>query len=374
MKKPSVVFLRGDNLCKWEMQNYEPLQNAFDLCAVVPSLNKKLIDGISFPVIPVKKDLFGGRDDYEKNIAKTVRSADIIHCAELSNVYSLEAIRLKKKGQARWVVNSVWQNIPFSHFFNARYDKAIRQTILDETDLFLAVTQRAKQALLLEGADAEKIVVQGMGVDLSVFKPRARETLQAVLPNVPRDKVIVLSAGRMVWAKGFHQILFAVKALSEDERDKIHLVFIGDGEFLPIIRSLVDALGLGGHVTQVPHIPYAEMALVHALADIFILMSDNLPSWQEQYGMVLVEAMASKSCVVTTTSGSIPEVVGEDAFLVPAGDFLSLKERLERLLQSRELIEAYQRKALERARRLFDAGKVSEKIGKMYQGLLSHNP
>jgi len=61
-----------------------------------------------------------------------------------------------------------------------------------------------------------------------------------------------------------------------------------------------------------------------------VLASLPTKTWEEQFGMVLVEAMATGTPVLTTTSGAIPEVVGDHAELFAPGDWMDLARRLER--------------------------------------------
>jgi glycosyltransferase involved in cell wall biosynthesis len=79
-----------------------------------------------------------------------------------------------------------------------------------------------------------------------------------------------------------------------------------------------------------PSVPYAEMPGVYAHASCLVLASLPTPGWEEQFGMVLVEALASGTPVIAAASGAIPEVTGADADLVQPGDWLGLARALGR--------------------------------------------
>ena len=102
----------------------------------------------------------------------------------------------------------------------------------------------------------------------------------------------------------------------------------------------------------------------------FILPSIPVEWWQEQFGMVLVEAMASGLPVISTLSGSIPEVIGDAGILIQSGDPLSIYNAVRKI----SLDAAYHRNLSEMARRraeeIFDISHVKEKIRKVYDELV----
>jgi glycosyltransferase involved in cell wall biosynthesis len=71
--------------------------------------------------------------------------------------------------------------------------------------------------------------------------------------------------------------------------------------------------------------------------DALVLPARSTPSWAEQFGHVLIEAMAAGVPVVGSTSGAIPEVVGDAGLLFPEDDVGALRARLEILLSGDEL-------------------------------------
>jgi glycosyltransferase involved in cell wall biosynthesis len=114
------------------------------------------------------------------------------------------------------------------------------------------------------------------------------------------------------------------------------------------------------------------MPRIHNLADIFVLASQPTPVWQEQFGYVLAESMACGKAVVATTSGSIPEIVGDAGLLVPPSDFQSLAEALGGLLADGARRRELGTRARLRATALFDRRAVSAHLRSHYEALLSH--
>jgi glycosyltransferase involved in cell wall biosynthesis len=116
-------------------------------------------------------------------------------------------------------------------------------------------------------------------------------------------------------------------------------------------------------------IPYDEMPGVHNLADIFVLPSGFVRGWQEQFGMVLVESMASGRAVVSTLSGSIPEVVGDAGVLVQPEDPRALSDSLLEFVKSDQMRQEYGLRARIRAETVFDSRLVARQIGQVYEHL-----
>jgi glycosyltransferase involved in cell wall biosynthesis len=113
------------------------------------------------------------------------------------------------------------------------------------------------------------------------------------------------------------------------------------------------------------------MPAIHSLADVFVLPSIPTRAWQEQFGYVLVESMASGKAVVTSRCGSIPEVVGEAAVLTDPADFLGLTTALEDVLTDSARREELGRLGRERAISQFSIEPVSKKLRSLYSALLS---
>jgi len=85
--------------------------------------------------------------------------------------------------------------------------------------------------------------------------------------------------------------------------------------------------------------------------------------------MVLVEAMASGVPVISTLSGSIPEVVGDGGILIQPNDPLSIYNEVRRLAMDASARKKYSRMGRERALEMFDAVAISKRIESVYREL-----
>jgi glycosyltransferase involved in cell wall biosynthesis len=112
------------------------------------------------------------------------------------------------------------------------------------------------------------------------------------------------------------------------------------------------------------------MPAFHRSLDVLVLPSRTTPSWKEQFGRVLIEAMACERAVVGSSSGEIPQVIGEAGLIFPEGDHATLTTQLQRLLVEPDLRQrlgaAGRRRVLER----FTMAQVAAQTVALYQRLV----
>ena len=80
---------------------------------------------------------------------------------------------------------------------------------------------------------------------------------------------------------------------------------------------------------EIRAVPYDEMPSMFAQASCVVLASLPIPSWEEQFGLVLAEALAAGAPILASASGAIPEVLdGSGVELFSPGDWVALAELL----------------------------------------------
>ena len=124
--------------------------------------------------------------------------------------------------------------------------------------------------------------------------------------------------------------------LFRSERDA-HLVVVGKARDGSSIPSVIDRLGLEGHVTFVSGVAPDRMVELYNEAEVAVV-----PSLYEGFSLPAIEAMACGAPLVATTGGALPEVVGPDghnALTVPPGDAGALAGAIGRVLDDPPLRE-----------------------------------
>ena len=329
-----VVLLRGQSVAPWDLRPYERLSPDYEVSVVVSAGNLYSTDDLDLerrhgrtlsdllPVRSLGRLAARGLGERFLGLPALLRGADIVHTAELGNWYSAQAARRKASLGFKLVV-TVWETLPLRDAYRNVRTRPYARAVLAGADRFLAATERARQALLLEGAPQERIVVCPPGIDLERFAA-AREA------RPPADgSHLLLSAGRLVWEKGHQDLLRALALLRDRGRHDVRAIVIGDGPEGGRLRALADELGIGDAVELRASVPYAEMPSLYARASCLVLASLPVRFWEEQFGMVLAEAMAGHVPIVASTSGAIPEVVGERGSYFAPGDWVGLAGTLE---------------------------------------------
>lgn len=325
--RPRVVVLRGHHANIGELRPWELLRDRFDVEIVTTARADQQIDGldVSWTTARTRRDRLPlGRlgtlatqliGDAYRDVDALVRGAAIVHTAELGPWFAAQPARLRREHGFR-LVATVWETIPFRSTFRTARAAANRRALLAETDLFLPTTERARRCLLLEGAPPERIQVVQPGIDVERFAAGSAGAGEGHL---------IVSPGRLVWEKGHYDVIRALATIAGEAS----LLIVGAGpEQGRLLRYAAD-LGLGDRV-EIRPVPYSEMPSVFAGASCVVLASLPIPTWEEQFGLVLAEALAAGAPVIASSSGAIPEVLqGSGAPLFTPGDWLELARLLE---------------------------------------------
>jgi len=186
------------------------------------------------------------------------------------------------------------------------------------------------------------------------------EVAQVAVPAAPR----LVCVGRLCEQKGQLMLLQAARLLAERGRD-FDLVLAGDGEMRGEIETLIARYGLGERVRITgwigSHTVRAELQAARALV---------LPSFAEGLPVVIMEAMALRRPVLTTTVAGIPELVrpGENGWLFPAGAVEELAASLEDFLaQPPEVLQRMGDSARERVLQRHDIDLEAGKLAALFR-------
>jgi len=152
-------------------------------------------------------------------------------------------------------------------------------------------------------------------------------------------------AGRLVQEKGFR---IAIEAVASEPSWTLRVA--GEGPERENLLWQAKALEAAQRVHLLGHCDEAAMADFYGSIDVLVVPSLPRPSWQEQFGRVAVEAMAAGVPVVASSSGSLPEVVGDAGMLVPPGDPAALHDALATLDQQLGRLKGLADEGLRRAR------------------------
>jgi glycosyltransferase involved in cell wall biosynthesis len=163
-------------------------------------------------------------------------------------------------------------------------------------------------------------VIPQVGIEPEVFKPLDRN---------PVSSFVVGYAGRFVEEKGIDLLLTALHDLGGEWR----LDLLGSGPDQTRLAELAQRLQIADRVRFLPWRLSAQTVDYYRSLDVLVLPSHSRANWKEQFGRVLVDAMACGVPVIGSTCGEIPNVIGEAGLIFPEGDAAALRDQL-RVLQN----------------------------------------
>lgn len=293
--------------------------------------------------------------------AELRKKPDIIHVHE--EPWSLCAFQVQLLARllsphSKIVVES-WQNIykrfppPFS---------MIERFTVQHAHALVAGSEEIAGVLSRKGADSHKCETIPLGTSSELFRPSTAVSC----PDVPDGCFRIGYVGRLTKEKGLYVLLEAVTRLTHP----YCLLMVGDGPDATALREHAADLNLTTRVKWLGNIPYQRLPELMNCMDVLVLPSLTTPTWKEQFGRVLIEAMACGVPVIGSSSGEIPNVVGECGLIVPEGNAEALASALERLAGDAQLRAHFAKLGRERVLENYAWDVIAFKTAQLYRRVL----
>ena len=210
-------------------------------------------------------------------------------------------------------------------------DHWVLRRFLKQGDAVLANSEESARDVLSLGCSPDRVKVVHCGADIELDSQATRRSYE-----LNSGTLRLLFVGTVIERKGLRYLLQALATLPEFS---FELDVVGDTQdepgYVDEMKALVNGQGLSGQVTFHGHVADRDrLRQLYREADIFVL-----PSLDETFGIVLLEAMSFGLPIVTTRAGAIPELVtdGENGLLVPPRDPVALANALRQVVGSTEL-------------------------------------
>ena len=228
-------------------------------------------------------------------------------------------------------------------------------------DIIVSVSQQTKKDIVeILKINPEKIKVIYQGCH-SVFKEKINDLeMQYVLKkyNIPQN--YILNVGTIETRKN---VLLAVKALKNIETT---LVIVGKKtDYVNEIENYIKENKLKNKIIFLNGLDLKELAILYRNAQIFVY-----PSIYEGFGIPIIEALYSKTPVITTAGGVFPEAGGPDSVYVKTDDVLAMELAINQLLSDENLRSEISEKGFEFVQK-FNDNIVATKYNKIYESLVS---
>lgn len=218
--------------------------------------------------------------------------------------------------------------------------------VYSQSDFSFPITERVLSVLREKGYSGPATVLP-LGVDASEFHAEDH-TPRSEMCSSPED-VLIGYVGRIEEAKGLSTFL---DALNHVPAKNYELILIGNGPYEERLFEKARSLGIDEHITHLGYVDHSDISSYISALDMLVLPSETQSDWKEQFGRVIIEALACKTPVVGSDSGEIPHLIRDTGggLIFPEGDPGSLADRLQTLIgnpeRRRELADEGQRVVL----------------------------
>ena len=342
-------------------------QQDVDLCVLVPpswkdergeqKLERVYTDGYQLTAIPIR---FNGNFHlhHYPTIGQHIRDfqPDIVHIDEEPyNVATWQALYHAKKVNAKSLFFS-WQNIKRDYIPPFNWGE---KWVFNNSDYALVGTDDAGDVMRAKGYHGQMATIPQFGTDSDLFKPA----------DTPIARPLTLGfIARIVPEKGIKVLLQAVSQLQGEWR----LRLVSGGSAIDEMKTLAQSLDILDKVEFVGQLPSTELPEEYHKIDALILPSLTRPNWKEQFGRVLIEAMASGVPVIGSDSGAIPTVIDDAGLIVPEGDVTALRQSIQHLMDNPTLRANLIEKGRQRFLSHFTHDSIAQATVTVYHDMLSN--
>ena len=242
-------------------------------------------------------------------------------------------------------------------------DKSFKPVIeyaINSSDAITTVSQNLKEVTNNNFKINKQIDHVPNFIDLKLYDKRFNKNLRSSYAN--SDEFILTHISNFRKVKRVNDVIEVFNLVSKMHKCK--LLMIGDGPERLEAEQLSRKYGLSNKIKFLGKLKLIENIL--SFADVFVL-----PSETESFGLVALEAMASKTVVISTNSGGLPEVNidNKTGFLSDVGDIDKMSKDISNLLSNKELLETMKINAFNHAKS-FDLPRILPIYEEIYYRLL----
>ncbi|MGB7440017.1 MAG: hormogonium polysaccharide biosynthesis glycosyltransferase HpsO [Coleofasciculaceae cyanobacterium] len=331
----------------------------------------------SFRVVPVSNfsennqglltfgtDIISLLRQFRPQIIQVEQGAKSLAYAQLITLNQLLGLKAKN-------VFFTWWNLPYEVKFPLSVLHAYN---LSNTHGLISGNQDGVDILRQDDYRGLATVLPQLGVDESLFRPQPQPELKSQL-GIGSDQFVVGFVGRFVEEKGLMTLGRALALLRERSWK---LLLLGRGPLQSVLQEKATEWGIEDRLIMVESVPHDQVPHYINLMDTLVLPSETTykfktmtaAGWKEQFGHVLIEAMASRVTVIGSDSGEIPNVIKDAGLVFPEGDEAALCNCLASLMEQPDLNDKLAQLGYEWAMQKYTNKALAKEQLEFYQQLL----
>lgn len=324
-----------------------------------------------------------------KALKRNLKAVDIVYIVAIWNYPIAAAAYYCRKYKKPYIISprgllypyttgkKSWKKWPYYHFIAKRDLKGA-------TTIHYTTEDEAEKCHASLGLKSKAIVIPN-GIDMSEFKDMpSKESVRERYP-ILKGKKVILFLSRINWKKGLDILVRAFSMLAK-ERNDVHLLIVGndESEYSEKVKGWIRRCGMNyvdygvkeqaGGDRQEAKVSFTgilkgrEKLEAYAGTDLFVL-----PSYSENFGMAVIEAMVcGVPVVISNKVGIYIEVEKNKAGIVVDTDAESLYQGIKLLLENPEFKKEIVINGRKLVEEYYYVNKVADKMMKLYEGNLSH--
>jgi glycosyltransferase involved in cell wall biosynthesis len=324
-----------------------------------PSLSGRTLGGLSHALGAARgfsRDLLDLRRYIKTNKIRLLHSSDrprdAAYCVALGKLTGTKSV--------------VHVHVKWSNEYSAPARWAVQHA-----DAVFSISRYVTDTIVAMGRPAEHIYTVLNAIDAARWDPTTDGSAFRRELRIPESAPLLASVSRLFSWKGQRELIQAF-ALARAELPELRLVVVGadaphvhGASFTDELKQLARSLGVHEHVTFTG--ARSDIPAVMAACDVF-----TLPSFEEPFGLVFLEAMAMQRPVVAIANGGTPEVVehGVTGLLSPPWDIPELARNITSLVRDPERRRSFGSAGRARLLERFDAPRMAQDAAAAYQTLL----
>jgi glycosyltransferase involved in cell wall biosynthesis len=266
-----------------------------------------------------------------------------------------------------------WVNIPYK--LNSIM-KAVERYNFRNSDFAVAGNRDAEEILRMRGFDRPIKILPQLGIDPEIFKKNDSSLLKEKLGL---EGFIIGYVGRLHMEKGVHLILKACEKLTpffppliKGGEGGFSILCVGGGEEKDNLLIQAEKLNLGKKLYIVDTVPIEKVADYINCMDTLVLPSISHHRWREQFGHVLIEAMACEVPVIGSTCGEIANVIGDGGLIFRENDEDGLFRHITFLLKNPEIGIMLGKKGRERVLSHFTHQRIAKELVNFFRDIIKN--
>jgi tetratricopeptide (TPR) repeat protein len=375
-QKQKLAFVFGNLPTIEEVDQFQLLKDTFEVSVVTSeSICTYLAETSCFQDLQVIS-----LPDHDENpsflpgLEDVLKEFDLVVVKERSALFAFQAVKAKWRNNFRLAILA--DNLAPFPGEDVVEMRTIRQEVCSAADLFIVQTEAARQALIVEGIEQERIELLRPWVDARIkSSPKTRASAREAL-KIAESNFVITYFGQIEWEEGLADLVYAVKRIKQENAklyQNMRIVLCGIGSYGTQLRGTMVNLGIDENIIFV--LPTREaFSTIWQAADV--LFTSSIPSQDRIEGdpYRILAAMNHGVPVLAPRNALVDELCGKHRFDFTAGSVRSLVTAIVKSSQTQALRKDLIKKTADIVKKKFGRDSVAKEMTELFNKISKLSP